>query len=129
MCVMKKIFFGCTLCLFFCTTALSQKYSFQNLVGKWESTDGGGIEAIDSTKLFLVYGAEKKPIISYTADFTKSPCWFDFVVKDGDKTLSLKSLLLFVNDDLLQWQIFEDGVRPTNFTSGKGDMVYLKRKK
>jgi hypothetical protein len=97
--------------------------------GKMGSRGWGGIEAIDSARIFLVYGANKKAIISYKADFTKSPCWFDFDVKDSAQTLHLKSLLLFINADTLQWEIFEDGVRPDNFTSEKGDMVYLKRKK
>jgi|SRR5215204_2554318 len=124
---MKK-FFSWLLAFSLTMTCYAQNYSLQNLVGKWESPDGGGIEATDTTKIFLVYGTEKKPILSYKADFSKSPCWFDFVVKDGDKNLNLKSLLLFVNNDLLQWQVFYDDVRPSGFTNEKGDMVYLKRK-
>jgi hypothetical protein len=126
---MKKIFLSGWICISLSLAGWAQQYSFQSLLGKWEAEDGGGIEAIDSARIFLVYGADKKAIISYKADFTKSPCWFDFDVKDSTQTLHLKSLLLFVNADTLQWEIFEDGVRPDNFTPDKGDMVYLKRKK
>ena len=107
----------------------AQNYSFKNLVGYWKSGDGGAIEVIDSSKIFIVYGDEKKKIASYQADFSKNPCWFDFDIKDSTQNLSLKSLLLFVNDDLLQWQVFDDGVRPSNFNSEKGDIVYLRRNK
>ena len=109
--------------------ASSQKYNFNNLVGYWKSGDGGAIEVIDSSKIFIVYGDEKKKIASYQADFSKDPCWFDFDIKDSSQNLSLKSLLLFVNDDLLQWQVFDDGIRPSNFNSQSGDIVYLRRKK
>ena len=111
----------------FCVSA--QNYSFKNFVGYWKSGDGGAIEVIDSSKIFIVYGDEKKKIASYQADFSKEPCWFDFDIKDSSQNLSLKSLLLFVNDDLLQWQVFDDGTRPSNFNSQKGDIVYLRRKK
>jgi hypothetical protein len=36
-------------------TSQGQKYNFQNLLGYWESNDGGALEARDSTKLFLLY--------------------------------------------------------------------------
>ena len=110
-------------------TSHGQKYNFQNLLGYWESNDGGALEARDSTKLFLLYQGEKKPIISYTADFSKTPCWFDFVIKDRDSSITLKSLLLFLNNDTLQWEVFDDGPQPANFSADNGSIVYLKRKK
>ena len=110
-------------------TGLSaQKYSLKSLVGKWEAVDGAGIEVIDSTKIFLTYHGERKQISSYQADFSKTPCWFDFIIRDGATTITLKSLLLFVSDDLLQWQVFED-IRPDNFDASVGNIMNLKRKR
>lgn len=126
---MKRWLFPILLFIAALPGAQGQKYSFQNLVGYWESNEGGALEARDSSKLFLLYQGEKKPIISFTADFSKSPCWFDFVIKEQDSAVTIKSLLFFVDNNLLQWQVFEDGNRPVNFSSERGDIVYLKRKK
>ena len=129
---MKEIF---TLALaFVCSTALwAQGRSFQNLVGMWEAVDSenqsGGLEFIDTQKIYLVYGKERKPITSCKFDFSKSPNWFDFVVVDSTGMMNLKSLLLFVNDDLIQWQVFDGDARPAYFSEEKGQMVYLRRKR
>lgn len=129
---MKEIF---TLVLaFLCTSALwAQGRSFQNLVGAWEAVDSenqsGGLEFVDTQKIYMVYGKERKPITACTFDFTKSPSWFDFSVVDSSGIMKLKSLLLFVNDDLIQWQVFDGDVRPAYFTEAQGQMVYLRRKK
>jgi hypothetical protein len=125
--VMKKIFSFLTFCCF-CLCAGAQKHSLKNLFGRWESNNGAGIEVIDSSRVFLLYNGEKKQLISYEVDFEKTPCWFDFTIKDSSENIIMKSLLLFVNEDLLQWQIFEDA-RPANFSAEKGNMVYLRRKK
>jgi hypothetical protein len=110
-------------------TVAGQTHTLKNLVGRWESSDGAGIEVVDSAKIFLLYNGDRKQVVSYEANFSKSPCWFDFTVgSDSSGNISMKSLLLFVNDDLLQWQIFEDE-RPANFSANKGTMVYLRRKK
>src|SRR5215217_6865176 len=101
---MKKYLLSLFAAFVFSTTCFAQKYNFQNLVGKWESPDGAGIEVIDSSTIFLCYGKQKKQIDSYNLDFTKSPNWFDFTVKDSSQNISsMKSLLLFVSDDTLQW--------------------------
>lgn len=129
---MKEIF---TLLLaFVCTTSLwAQNKSFKNLVGVWEAVDSenqsGGLEIIDTQKIYLVYGKERKPVTSCTFDFSKSPNWFDFAVADSTGIMKLKSLLLFVNDDLIQWQVFDGEARPAHFSEQTGQMVYLRRKK
>jgi hypothetical protein len=41
----------------------------------------------------------------------------------------MKSLISFVNDDLIQWQVFGDEVRPAHFKQDVGEMMYLRRKK
>ena len=115
------------------TTVTAQQKSLMSLAGRWEAVDAdnasGGIEVVDSARLFLVYGDQKKAIISYKADFSKSPAWFDFTVKDGANTIELQSLMQFINDDLVQWQIFEGTSRPVHFANDTGDVLYLRRKK
>lgn len=118
------------LLVFVSLNASSQKLSIKNLVGRWETTDGAGLEIIDSSRIFVTYGKERKPILTYDADFSKSPCWFDFVVKDSAQQLSaMKSLLLIESNDVLKWQVFEDGKRPSDFVLDRGDIILLRRKK
>jgi hypothetical protein len=112
------------------TVNTSNINSIKTLIGRWQNADGAGLEIIDSSRIFVTYGTERKPILSYTADFTKSPCWFDFVVKDTAQKLStMKSLLSLENGDTLKWQVFDDDDRPSDFVTGKGDIVILRRKK
>jgi hypothetical protein len=126
---MKNLFFACALLTGLASSAGAQNPCLKNLVGKWESSAGAGIEVVDSSHIFIVYGNEKKQVASYQADFSKSPCWFDFTIKDSSQSFKVQSLLLFVNNDLVQWQVFDDGSRPATFTSEKGDMVYMRRKR
>jgi hypothetical protein len=126
---MKKIWMGLFVVVIG-LSALAQKLSIKNLVGRWETADGAGLEIIDSSRIFVTYGTERKPILSYKADFSKSPYWFDFVVKDSAQQLStMKSLLLLDGNDILKWQVFEDGDRPLNFTTNTEEIVILRRKK
>lgn len=128
-----KVIFTCLLALACSTLTWGQGRSFQQLVGSWEAVDSenqsGGLEIVDSQRIFLVYGKERKPIASCKFDFSKSPCWFDFTLKDSTNTMAMKSILLFVNDDLIQWQVFDGDARPAHFTEGSGQMVYLRRKR
>jgi hypothetical protein len=125
---MKKMLMGLLL-IACCPGAWSQQVSIKDLVGRWETSDGAGLEIIDSSRIFVTYGKERKPILSYQADFSKTPCWFDFVVKDTvQKLTSMKSLLL-LDHDVLKWQVFDDGDRPADFTADRGDVVVMRRKK
>ncbi len=131
---MKMRIFILMLCAFLQSSVLAQSASFQKLIGKWEVVDAdnktGRLEVLDSSKIFLAYGQEKKPITSFNADFSKSPVWFDFTVDDGSDNITIKSILLFINDNLLQWQVFqEDAARTAHFTEDKGEIIYLRRKK
>jgi hypothetical protein len=130
---MKTFIVVMLLGLFSFNNVSAQTRDIQQLIGKWEAVDSenqkGGLEVVDSSTIYLVFGTEKKRIASYKADFTKSPVWFDFVIKDESNTLQLKSLILFVNDDLIQWQVSESDVRPANFSQTNGEMMYLRRKK
>ena len=124
---MKNIWMGLFVLLFGANLS-AQNASIKTLAGRWETTDGAGLEIIDSSKIFVTYGNERRPIISYKADFSKSPCWFDFVIKDTAQQLSTIKSLLLLDKDILKWQVFEDGDRPTNFATDKGDIVILRRK-
>jgi hypothetical protein len=126
---MKKIWMGLFV-IIISLSASAQKLSIKSLVGRWETADGAGLEIIDSSRIFVTYGTERKPILSYKADFSKSPWWFDFVVKDSAQQLStMKSLLLLEGNDILKWQVFEDGNRPITFTTNTEEIVILRRKK
>ena len=69
---MKK-FLWFLVVLFFYSTAAAQPRTISSLTGTWVAVDAdnasGGIQVIDSTKLFLIYGDQKKPITSYKLDF------------------------------------------------------------
>jgi hypothetical protein len=129
---MKKVLLLLSV-VFFYFHAVAQDKSIQSLVGIWETitsgAEGGGLEVKDSTELFLVYGSQKKKIMRYKADFSKTPTRFDFTVQDSSQNLSLKSLLQFINNDLIKWQVFEGDVAPSYFASNDGEILYLRRKK
>jgi hypothetical protein len=132
--IMKLRILMILLFAFFHIFAFTQSASFEKLIGKWEAVDAdnqsGRLEVVDSSKIFLAYGQEKKPISSFKADFSKSPVWFDFTVSNDTNNIKIKSILLFINDNLLQWQVFQgDAVRPAHFTEDKGEIIYLRRKK
>ena len=120
------------ICFLISAQVLAQR-SLQNLVGRWEAvraaSESGGLEVVDSTAIYLVYGSEKKKIVSYKADFSATPVRFDFVVKDSTETITLKSLLEFVNNDLIKWQLFEGDAKPLYFANDSGEILYLRRKK
>lgn len=104
-----------------------KKYSFDNLKGSWRNSNGAGLDIVDSNTIYIVYGTQKKLVTHSKADFSKSPVWLDLAVKDNNQLITLKSLLLFVNEDLIQWQVFDSETRPAYFSTDSGDMLFLKR--
>lgn len=120
------------ICFLLSAQLLAQR-SIQSLVGRWEAVrstnDGSGLEVVDSSAIYLVYGTQKKKIDSYKADFTQSPVQFNFKIKDSTETITIKSLLEFVNDDLVKWQLFEGDAMPVYFVNDSGEIMYLRRKK
>lgn len=118
--------------LFLCSVATAQNHGLHSLFGEWEAIDSknqnGGLMVMDSSKLYLVYGDQKMEILSFKADFSRSPCWFDFTIKSDSTTIHLKSLMQFINKDMVQWQIFDEETRPQHFSTNKGEMIYMKRK-
>ena len=110
---------------------LSQK-NFKDLIGRWEIIDQEGTNItldIDSSAILLSYNGEKKKIIDYKIDFTKSPIWFDFSTSDTSSIVAVKSILEILNDNMIKWQLFVDEDRTPHFSSTKGEMFYLRKAK
>jgi hypothetical protein len=125
---MKKVIVALVLFLTIGVIANAQrKYSFENLKGSWRNSNGAGLDIVDSNTIYIVYGTQKRQVSRSRADFSKSPAWFDLAVKDSSHVVTLKSLLLFVNENLLQWQVFDSETRPAYFSTTNGDMLFLKR--
>jgi hypothetical protein len=125
---MKKLMVA--LALFVSAIGVAQaqkKYSYENLKGSWRNRNGAGLDIVDSNTIYIVHGAQKKRVTRSRADFSKTPVWLDLAVKDSAKVTTLKSLLLFVNEDLIQWQVFDSETRPAYFSTNRGDMIFLKR--
>ena len=109
----------------------SQK-NFKDLIGRWEIIDQQGTNItldIDSSAILLSYDGEKKKIIDYKIDFTKSPIWFDFSTSDTSSVVTVKSILEILNDNMIKWQLFVDEERTPHFSSTKGEMFYLRKAK
>src|ERR1051325_147520 len=123
---MKKMLFVAMLFGMLSVTANAQKkYNFENLKGNWRNSEGAGLDIVDSNTIYIVYGEQRRLVTRSKADFSKSPVWLDLAVKDSSSLVTLKSLLFFVNDDLIQWQVFDKDTRPANFSTDKGDMLFL----
>jgi hypothetical protein len=128
---MKKILIVMAATLIFNMSGVSQVKKFQQMIGSWEivsSQDPGGkLEIIDSSTIVIRFMGEEKKLLQYKFDFSKSPFWFDFTAKDSASVSNFKSLIEFVNDDTMRWQIFIDEERPDHFSSEGGEVLYLKR--
>ena len=120
---------------------LSLHFSFRNtvvqnrnqllLAGPWQAVQNqnasGGFEAVDTGKLNLFFGKERKPLLSIQADLSKSSAWLDFMVKDTAGNVRLQSLLQVIDDGMIQWQFF-DSTRANHSTSASGEIFFLRRK-
>ena len=128
---MKKMLFVFAAVVIFSSKGLSQGKQFQTMVGNWEMVGeqeaGGSLQIIDSATIFIRFMGQEKKLIGYKIDFSKSPYWFDFSAKDTASVSNFKSLIEFVNDDMLKWQVFVDEDRTDHFTSGSGELFYLRR--
>lgn len=125
--VMKKMMVVLSLFVSVIAFSQSEKYGFKNLVGSWRNSSGVGLDVIDSNTVYIVRGEHKILGSTANSDFSKNPVFFDLQIRDSAKTLVLKGLLLFVNDNMLQWQIFDRETKPVSFRYDKGDMLFLKR--
>jgi hypothetical protein len=117
------------LLLFFSIITFAQPAKFSDLIGKWqvagEKESGASLEIIDSSRLFLTYLGERRPILDYTFDFTRHPYWFDFTIQDTSGVIKVKSIIQKVNDTVIKWQLFLNEERSGYFTSSRGELFYL----
>ena len=124
----KSLFF---IIFSFATIAgFAQAKKFQDLVGKWEITGenaGASLEVIDSANLFITYMGEKKKILDYKIDFSKTPHWLDFTIQDTSGVIGVKSLFEIMNDSVIKWQLFLAEERTSHFTAKNGELYYLKK--
>lgn len=126
-----KRFIVMMLTAFIVLNGFSQR-NFRDLIGRWEIIDQQGTNItldIDSSAILLSYNGEKKKIIDYKIDFTKSPIWFDFSTSDTSSGVTVKSILEILNDNMIKWQLFVDEDRTPHFSSTKGEMFYLRKVK
>jgi hypothetical protein len=131
---MKRIFTVAGVFILFSFPGVCQSKKFQDIVGRWTVIGELGqevhLEIIDSSDIMLTYMGEEKKMLNYKIDFSKSPAWFDFSVKDTTSSiLNVKSIIEIVNESLIKWQLFVDEDRPDHFSSSKGELFYLKREK
>lgn len=105
----------------------AQKYGFENLVGSWRNSYGAGLDVVDSNTIYIVHGGQRKLANTGKTDFTKNPVWLHLSVKSSTQVITLKSLLRFVTDNTLQWQVFDSETKPAGFLYDRSDMLFLKR--
>jgi hypothetical protein len=126
--VMKKAIYLLMVTVCVQLSASAQKYSFKDIVGSWRNREGVGLEVVDSSKVYVVHGEQKKQLLNYNIDFTSNPATFNFVVKDSTGTARFKSMLLFVNDNLIQWQVFNnDGTQPVKYSKDYSEVIILRK--
>ncbi len=124
---MKKIVFTLSLLISLQLVSSAQKYGFENLAGTWRNSKGAGLDVVDSNTVYIVHGGQRMRAVARLSDFSKNPVWLNLLVKDSSHVFTLKSLLLFVNDNTLQWQLFDSDTKPANYRYDKGDMLFLKK--
>jgi hypothetical protein len=131
---MKKLFIAAGVLISFSLHPFCQSKKIQDIIGRWniigDQNAAVRLEIIDSADISLTYMGEEKKILNYKMDFSKSPLWFDFSVKDTSSSImNVKSIMEVINDGLIKWQVFVDEDRPDHFSSGKGELFYLKKEK
>ncbi len=130
---MKKVILP-MLFIFMATIAFAQ-HSKQELVGKWQGIDNkskdGSLIFKDKTKVALVVNGKESPYFDFSINLQKTPAPFDITVRRPDgHMVTLKTLLQFLDNNTIKWQIFEIDERPVNFNEGmKDSILILKRVK
>lgn len=125
---MKKALILLTMIVSLNSYSFAQKYNFENLRGNWRNKEGAGLEIVDSSQLYVVYGNQKKQLVSYAIDFSSNPAKFNFVLKEPSGILNIKSMLLFINADVIQWQVLEPDTKPVGYSSTpKKELVILRK--
>lgn len=103
------------------------EHSMNDLVGTWRNSSGVGLDIVDSNTVYIVRGDQRKRAFATVSDVQKNPVSFNLTIKDSSKAITLKGLLLIVNDDMLQWQVFDSETKPASFSYSRGNMLFLKR--
>jgi hypothetical protein len=123
--IMKKIFILAGVFVLFSLPGFCQSKKIQDIIGRWTVIGEQGpevrLEIIDSADIMLTYLGEEKKMLNYKIDFS---------VKDTSSSMvNVKSIIEIINDGLIKWQLFVDENRPDHFSSGKGELFYLKKEK
>ena len=129
---MKRILILCTNLFILSSFSFAQNRNIENLMGSWEcidqKNDRGSFEFLDSSKVYFTYMGEKKQVVNYKVDFSKTPYWFSLTLKDEKETIDIKSFLYFIDDNNIKWEVVlvdEDG---KNLTDNSSEVVMLRRK-
>lgn len=130
---MKKILIVAAIS-FIAIKGIAQQKKMKDLVGHWEvigdKDNTASLDVVDSSTIILTYNGEKKKVLDYKIDFTRSPIWFDFSTPDDSSTVvAVKSLIEIMNDSMIKWQLFVDEERTPYFSSSKGELFYLRKTK
>ena len=128
---MKKNLLTSLMIISFAITGFSQEKKLNDLIGRWEILGekhaGAYFEVIDSSTMVLIYNGEKKKILNYKIDFSRSPIWFDFSTGDSSSAVTVKSLLEIMNNNMIKWQLFVDEDRTLHFSPSRGELFYLRK--
>ena len=126
-----KFVYLCLMFLLVAGNSIGQQRTFQDLVGRWEvlgdQVAGSGLVVADSSNIILTYAGEKRKVLAFDLDFSKSPIWFDFTVQEGDSVIKVKSLIQLIDSANLKWQLFLNEERTESFTPTRGEFFYLKK--
>lgn len=105
-----------------------EEHKMQDLVGSWRNSSGAGLDIEDSNTVYIVRGDQRKRAAATLSDLRKNPVSFNLTVKDSSRLVTLKGVLLIVNDNMLQWQVYDSETKPVSYTSNsRGDMLFLRR--
>jgi len=127
-----QVTFLCT--SIFLSTFLSgsgQTKSVKDLMGKWYGErEMFMLEFIDTANLVMTTMGKKQPQAAYILDLTKSPGWLDIFMGSGKMKTTIKSIIEFVDDETIRWQMPSGIERPNEFSNKPGSAVLtLKRNK
>lgn len=104
-----------------------EERSVNDLTGRWRNSKGNGLDIMDSNTVYIVHGDQRKLASATVSGLRKSTANFDLTVKDSARAVTLKGLLMMLNDDTLQWQIFDSETKPVSYSYRKSDMLFMKR--
>lgn len=129
---MKRILILCTSLFILSGFSFAQNRNIENLMGSWEcidqKNDRGSFEFLDSSKVYFTYNGEKKEVISYKVDFSKTPYWFSLTLKDDKETIDIRSFLYFIDDNNIKWEVVLVDEAGKNLSDNSSEVVMLRRK-